>query len=58
MKNKHMRKDWQLGFFGFFALFAIPGLMKGEWVFASWLVWIIWFIFFIPVKDKNKSKNK
>lgn len=48
MNKKIMRDNWQLGFFGFFAVFAIPGIIKGEYIWASWLVWSIWFIYFIP----------
>ena len=55
-KRKVMRDNWQAGFFGFFALFAIPGLLRGEWIWASWLVWIVWFIYFIPIKETRRAK--
>jgi hypothetical protein len=54
---KNMRKNWQLGFFGFFALFAIQPIIQGEWTGASWLVWLIWFIYFIPKKRDNDEKR-
>ena len=54
---KNMRKDWQLGFFGFFALFAIPQIIEGNWIGASWLVWLIWFRYFIPKKEKQIEKQ-
>ncbi len=50
-RKRIMEKDWLLGFFGLFAFYAIPGLMDGEWIWASWLVWAFWFIFFIPPSD-------
>lgn len=46
-----LRKDWKLGFFGFFAIFALPGILKGDWLWAVWFVWVIWFMYFIPTKQ-------
>lgn len=48
-------KNWYLGFFGFFALMAIPGLIEGELVSGAWLVWLVWFSYFIPSKKDKKD---
>ena len=48
-----MRKNWTLGFFGFLAFLAVPGLREGKWEDALWLLWVIWFIYFIPVGKKK-----
>jgi hypothetical protein len=48
-----MRKNWKLGFFGFFAFLAIPGLLRGEPIWASWLIWLIWFSYFFPERNKK-----
>jgi hypothetical protein len=53
MVNKKYRKNWALGFFGFFVIFAIPGIIRGEVIWASWLVWIIWFVYFLPVRKRK-----
>ncbi len=37
-KNKVMRPYWKMGFFGLFALIAIPPILRGEWIWATWLV--------------------
>ncbi len=52
-----MRKNWQLGFFGFFALFAISGIVRGDWIQAAWLVWLIWFIYLIPEEWIKKLRK-
>ena len=51
MRNKKMRKNWQLGFFGFLAFFAIPGVLRGELIWLTWLVWVVWFTYLIPIKE-------
>ena len=42
-----------LGFFSFFALFALPGLFEGEWSQAVWLVWLVWLVYFFPQDKKH-----
>jgi hypothetical protein len=41
-----MKYERYLGCFGFFALFAIPGIVAGDYIQAFWLVWVVWFVFF------------
>ena len=48
-----MRKTWALGFLGFMASMAVPGLKEGDYTAALWLLWLLWFIHFIPVR-KNR----
>jgi hypothetical protein len=52
MEKITMQKNWKLGFFGFFFIFAIPPLLKGEIIWATWLLWALWFLHFIPEKKK------
>ena len=56
--EKKLRPNWQMGFFGFFAVFAIPGILRGEWIWASWLLWLVWFLYFIPIKENKILKKK
>ncbi|MBD3247497.1 hypothetical protein GF378_02655 [Candidatus Pacearchaeota archaeon] len=59
MKNrKRLRKNWQLGFFGLFAIYAIPGIINKNWGQAIWLVWVLWFLYFIPIKHSSKSNSQ
>jgi hypothetical protein len=48
-----LRKNWMLGFLGFFAILGIPELLTRDWVGALWLIWVVWFIHFIPIKKKK-----
>ena len=50
MKISHERL---LGFFGVFALFAVPGIMEGDWIQAVWLVWVVWFLYFFKRPDTS-----
>lgn len=43
---KEFKNQRLLGFFGFFALFALPGILEGDWIAAIWLVWLLWFLYF------------
>jgi hypothetical protein len=45
-----MKKNWALGFLGFFGLWGIPEVLTQDWFGALWLIWFIWFIYFIPEK--------
>jgi hypothetical protein len=49
MRNK-IRENWMLGFLGLLSIRAIPAIVVGDWMNASWILWAIWFIYFIPVK--------
>lgn len=55
--EKKFRKNWYLGFFGFFALYGINGIVQQEWGLTIWFVWAVWFIFFIPEKQNPKPNN-
>lgn len=55
MKNK--AEQWYLGFFGLFALNAVPGILEGEWSQAVWLVWVVWFLFFFKKPIKNSDRD-
>ena len=32
------RKDWALGFFGFFGILGIPELLTQDWINAIWII--------------------
>lgn len=46
------------GFFGFFALLAVPGLLEGEWVHALWLIWLVWFGYFFKKPESGETDTR
>jgi len=41
-----------LGFLGFFALFAFPGILHGDITQGLWLIWVVWFVYFFVDVEK------
>ncbi len=55
MVNKY-RRNWPLGFLSLLSIRAIPAIISGDWLNASWILWIVWIIYFFPVKNKNGNR--
>ena len=48
---KHMKKNWWLGFLGFFSIYGVMEIIAGNYIGAAWLLWVIWFIYLLPDKE-------
>ena len=55
--QKQMRRQWYLGFLGFFFLIGVRELMRpgADLLDASWLLWVVWFTYFIPTKKSETN---